>query len=297
MIHKTVLLNESIENLNLKPGSVYFDGTLGAAGHFKKAVNDMKGNIRAIGTDKDPIALENAKAALKDSGCKCDFVLSDFRKIEQVTKSLGIEKVDAILFDLGLSSDQLENSGRGFTFQKDQPLQMTFSEVNDHTLTAETIVNKWSEETIADIIYGFSDERYARRIAERIINERKEKPIKTTFELLEIIKRAVPAHYRNGKTHYATKTFQALRMAVNDELGAVKEGMENGWNVLNKGGRMAIISFHSVEDREVKDFYKMKEKNKEGRLISKKPITPGDEELKENPRARSAKLRVIEKLI
>ncbi len=248
MIHKTVLLNETIENLPLGSGKVFFDGTLGGAGHTIKACNDFGEGLRIVATDKDTIAIDNAKLLLKDSRCKYDLVQSDYRKIEPVIKGLGIEKVDAILLDLGLSSDQLENSGRGFTFQKDEPLLMTFCEANGKVLTAEMIVNHWSEETIADILYGFADE----------------KEIKTTNDLVRIIERVVPASYKNGKKiNPSTKTFQALRMAVNDELGALKEGMESGWKVLNKGGRMAIISFHSTEDREVKNFFKDKEKSKE----------------------------------
>ncbi len=297
MVHKSVLLNESIGNLMLGNGKIFFDGTLGAAGHTIKACNDFGEGLRIVATDKDTIAIENAKLLLKDSRCKYDLVQSDYRKIDPVIKGLGLEKVDAILLDLGLSSDQLENSGRGFTFQKDEPLLMTFGEITEKTLTAEMIVNHWSEETIADIIYGFSDERFAKRIAREILESRREKEIKTTNDLVRIIEKAVPASYKNGKKiNPSTKTFQALRMAVNDELGALKEGMESGWKVLNEGGRMAIISFHSVEDREVKNFFKAMEKSKEGKLINKKPIIATDEEMKENPRSRSAKLRVIEKI-
>jgi 16S rRNA (cytosine1402-N4)-methyltransferase len=172
---------------------------------------------------------------------------------------------------------------------------MTFSEDNQK-VDAQVILNNWSEETIADILYGYSDERYSRRIAKAVVSARKIKPIMTTFDLVEIIRSAVPAVYQRGKTHFATKTFQALRIAVNDEITALKDGMRKGWELLNVGGRMAIISFHSVEDREVKFFFKNKSKNEEGKLINKKPIIPTDEEVRENPRSRSAKLRVIEKI-
>ncbi len=261
-----------------------------------KVCNDFGGKVRIIGTDRDTLAIENAKQKLGKTDCKYDLILSDYRKIESVTKGLGQKGVDAILFDLGLSSDQLETSGRGFSFKRDEPLSMTFSEVGEKMLTAETIVNDWSEETLADIIYGFSDERYARRIAKAIVEERRKGEIKTTFDLLKIIENAVPSGYKKGKTHFATKTFQALRMAANDEIGAVKEGMQGGWNILNKTGRMAIISFHSVEDREVKNFFKDRAKDGSGKLINKKPITPSDKEVEDNPRSRSAKLRVIEKI-
>jgi 16S rRNA (cytosine1402-N4)-methyltransferase len=172
---------------------------------------------------------------------------------------------------------------------------MTFSD-NRESVTAEIILNNWGEETIANIIYAYADERYSRRIAKAVVESRKIQPIKTTFDLLKIIEGAVPSFYKRGKIHYATKTFQALRIAVNDEISALKDGMRNGWELLNTGGRMAIISFHSVEDREVKNFYREKSKNGEGILVNKKPITPKDEEIRENPRSRSAKMRVIEKV-
>jgi len=296
MIHKTVLLNESIENLNLKEGAVYFDGTLGGAGHSAKVCADFNGSVRVIATDQDALAIRNAKSKLADLGCKSDLVLSNYRNIDKVLTDLEVESVDGILFDLGLSSDQLDISGRGFTFRNNEPLLMTFGE-GEQKVDAKAIVNNWSEETIADILYGYSDERYARRIAKRIVTERETKRIETTNDLVRIIESAVPASYRKGKINPATKTFQALRIAVNDEITSLKEGMSKGWEFLKKGGRMAIISFHSVEDREVKNFFRDKAKLKEGKLINKKPIIPRDEEIKDNPRSRSAKLRVIEKII
>ncbi len=295
MIHKTVLLNESIEKLNLKDGSIYFDGTLGGAGHSSKVCSDFGDKVRIIATDRDNLAIRNAEEKLSKLGCKADLILSDYRNIDAVLKNLGVGKVDAILLDLGLSSDQLDASGRGFSFKNNEPLLMTFSEDNQK-VDAQVILNNWSEETIADILYGYSDERYSRRIAKAVVSARKIKPIMTTFDLVEIIRSAVPAVYQRGKTHFATKTFQALRIAVNDEITALKDGMRKGWELLNIGGRMAIISFHSVEDREVKFFFKNKSKNEEGKLINKKPIIPTDEEVRENPRSRSAKLRVIEKI-
>ncbi len=296
MQHKSVLLHEAIEGLNLKPGSIYFDGTLGGSGHSIKVCSDFGNKVRIIGTDRDEMAIENAKKIFSKTKCKYDFLLSDYRNIDKVVVSLGIKKIDAIFFDLGLSSDQLESSGRGFTFKNDEPLRMTFSKDENEKITAETIVNNWSEENIADIIYAYSDEIYSRRIAKAIVDARDKSEIKTTGELVEIIRSAVPAKYRNGKIHFATKTFQSLRIAVNDEIGALKDGMEKGWNILNKDGRMAIISFHSVEDREVKNFFKDKARSGEGKLVNKKPIVPSDQEVDENPRSRSAKLRVIEKI-
>ncbi|MFA6340825.1 MAG: 16S rRNA (cytosine(1402)-N(4))-methyltransferase RsmH [Candidatus Paceibacterota bacterium] len=296
-VHKTVLLHEAIENLDLKPGSIYFDGTLGGAGHVLKVCSDLKDKVRVIAVDRDIDAIKRAEEKLSKISCKHDLILSDYRNMDKVLVGLKIKKVDAILLDLGLSSDQLDVSGRGFSFRNNEPLLMTFANEENPKVTAEIILNNWKEETIADILYGYSDERYSRRIAKAIIQARKKKEIKTTNDLLEIIQGAVPLGYQKGRTHFATKTFQALRIAVNDEITALKEGMEKGWRLLNKGGRMAIISFHSVEDREVKNFFRDKAKMKEGRLINKKPITPKEEEIHENPRSRSAKLRVIEKII
>jgi len=295
MIHKTVLLNESIDSLNLKPGATYFDGTLGGAGHSLKVCSDFDNKVRIIATDRDMLAIRNAKEKFSKSNCKADFILSDYRNLDKVLTDLNVNFVDGILLDLGLSSDQLDISGRGFTFKKDEPILMTFSE-GEQTINAKKILNDWGEETIANILYGYSDERYSRRIAKAIIQARLKKEIETTSELVEIIKQAVPVGYQKGKTHFATKTFQALRIAVNDEITALKEGMNKGWQFLKVGGRIAIISFHSVEDREVKNFFRDKVKMGEGKLINKKPITSSGEELKENPRARSAKLRVIQKI-
>ena len=297
MLHKTVLLHESIENLNLKPDGIYFDGTLGGAGHSAKVCTDFAGEVKIIATDRDMDAINKAEDKLLRLGCKPSLTLSDYRNLDKVLVNLNIEKVDGIMLDLGISSDQLDDSGRGFSFKNDEPLLMTFSKDENERVTAEIILNNWKEETIADILYGYSDERYSRRIARAIINARKIAPIKTTFQLVEIIRNSVPKGYQRGKTHFATKTFQALRIAVNDEISALKEGMAKGWDFLKKGGRMAIISFHSVEDREVKNFFRNKSKAGEGKLINKKPITPKEEEIRDNPRSRSAKLRVIEKTI
>jgi 16S rRNA (cytosine1402-N4)-methyltransferase len=296
MIHKTVLLNESIDNLNLTPGKVYFDGTLGGAGHSAKVCSEFGGKVKVIGTDRDSTAIAHAEDKLSKLGCAYHLALSDYKNIDTVLKNLNVEKVDAILIDLGLSSDQLDVSGRGFTFKNNEPIYMTFATDTENIVTAQTILNSWGEETIADILYAYADERYSRKIAKAIVRAREEKEIKTTHDLVSIIEHAVPPGYRRGKIHFATKTFQALRIAVNDEITALKEGMYKGWELLNTGGRMAIISFHSVEDREVKNFFRDKAKEKVGRLINKKPIVASATEVKENPRSRSAKLRVIEKI-
>ena len=208
-----------------------------------------------------------------------------------------MKTVDAIIFDLGLSSDQLEISGRGFSFTKDEPLLMTMKESpNDEDLTAKEIVNTWEERNLADIIYGYGEERFSRRIAKAIVEARKENEIKTTFELVKIIEGSVPGSYKRGKIHFATRTFQALRIAVNDELGALEEGLAGGLKILKNEGRMGVISFHSLEDRIVKRFFREMKDEGKIKIINKKPIIAGKEELILNKRSRSAKLRIIEKI-
>lgn len=299
LIHKTVLLHESIDGLNLKKGSVYVDGTLGSAGHAYAAAEATGGHITIIGFDRDAEALKRAEARLKDTGAKVHFIKQSYRTLDTALAEIGIEKIDALMLDIGLSSDQFETSGRGFTFKKDEPLLMTFKDASDITpddLTAERIVNTWDEENIADIIFGYGEERYSRRIAKKIVEHRALQPIKTTFELVNIIKTATPYSYHHGKIHPATRTFQALRIAVNDELNALRDGLTKGFSMLASGGRMAIISFHSLEDRIVKNFIREKVTEEVGNSITKKPLSPSDAELAHNPRARSAKLRIIEKI-
>lgn len=294
MIHTTVLLQESIEGLAITEGDVYLDGTLGSAGHALAACGY---GAQIVGIDQDEDALARATSRLQST---CDFKLikGSFRNLDRALNELGILKVDKIMLDLGLSSDQFETSGRGFTFQKNEPLLMTFKkDPSIEDLTAQEIVNHWDEENIADIIYGYGGERFSRKIARKIVEEREKKPITTTFELVEIIKAATPAFYHRAKIHPATRTFQALRITVNDEIGALKEGLSKGFDRLSKNGRMAVISFHSIEDRIVKHFYKEKAEANEAELITKKPITASELEKKENPRSRSAKLRIIKKLI
>ncbi len=297
MIHETVLLKETVDGLNLKVGDVVFDGTLGGGGHSEYVAKTFGKGVKVVAVDRDSEALKRAEERLKKAGANYSLKLSDYRKIDEVLNELGIKEISGIILDLGLSSNQLDESGRGFSFKNDEPLYMTFASPEDKpTVTAETVVNQWGEATLADIIYGYADERYAKRIAKKIIEEREIKEIKTTNELVEIIRQAVPAVYRRGKIHFATKTFQAIRMAVNDELGALKEGLEKGFEKLAVGGRMSIISFHSGEDRIVKNFFRDKVKEKIAVLINKKLITASEEELRKNPRARSAKLRIIEKI-
>lgn len=296
-IHKTVLLKESINGLDIHQGDIYLDGTLGSAGHAEYALRINEGKIKVIGLDRDSQALLRSKDRLRLYS-DVTLIESSYGDLDQALDSLKIGKIDRIMLDLGLSSDQFETSGRGFAFKKDEPLLMTFkSNLVEGDLTAHEIVNSWQEENIADVIYGYGEERYSRRIAHAIVKYREKKTIEKTSELVEIISQAVPVFYRKGKLHPATRTFQALRIAVNDELNTLKKGLEKGFARLNKGGRMAIISFHSLEDRIVKNFNKEKESKEEAKIITKKPIEPSDEEVKENPRSRSAKLRILEKII
>jgi 16S rRNA (cytosine1402-N4)-methyltransferase len=297
MQHETVLLKETVDGLNLKVGGVVFDGTLGGGGHSEYVAQTFGKDVKIIAVDRDSEALVRAEVRLKAAGANYTLKLSDYRKIDEVLDAEKIEKVQGIILDLGLSSNQLDESGRGFSFKNDEPLYMTFATPSENPLvTAMSIVNSWGEATLADIIYGYADERYAKRIAKKIIEARQGKEIKTTNDLVEIIKEAVPAVYRKGKIHFATKTFQAIRMAVNDELGALQEGLQKGFERLSAGGRMSVISFHSGEDRIVKNFFRDLNKDKKGILINKKIITASDEEIRKNPRSRSAKLRIIEKI-
>lgn len=295
-IHKSVLLNEAISGLNLKPGEIFFDGTLGGGGHSERVCELFGKSVKIVGVDRDSQAVRRAIEKFKTLNCDFNFQNASFRNIGEVLNNLNIKTINGILLDLGLSSDQLEKSSRGFSFQKNEPLIMTFSaDYGESAVTARTILNEWGEETLADILFGYADERYARRIAKKIVEVRQGKPIEKTFELVEIVKSAVPAGYQKGRIHFATKTFQAIRMAVNDEIEALKEGLAEGFKRLAEGGKMAVISFHSGEDRIVKNFFKDKKAAGGGFAAIKKPVTAGEEELAENPRARSAKLRIFEK--
>jgi 16S rRNA (cytosine1402-N4)-methyltransferase len=321
-VHKTVLLNETIEGLSLPQSKalgnyeslalgqqVVLDCTFGGGGHSLEILKKYP-DAKVIAIDQDKSAWEKAKEKFKGLEDRITFRNANFRDLEEFPLSLTSGKgVDGIIFDLGLSSDQLENSGRGFSFMKDEPLFMTMKEParnashsdaggnpSEYTLTASDIVNDWSEKSLADIIYGYGEERFSRRIAKGIVEARQKAEIKTTFDLVKIIEGAVSTAYKRSRLHFATKTFQALRIAVNDELGALKTGLEKGLKVLKVGGRMSVISFHSLEDRIVKKFYKEMEKEGVVKLINKKPITATAEEIKNNPRSRSAKLRILEKI-
>ncbi len=295
MIHKSVLLQEVLTDLAFEKGNVFVDGTVNGGGHSVAVVERFGKDVSIVGIDLDIDALARAKERLAQGNVT--LVNDSFRNIDAILDNTGHKQADKILFDLGLSSNQFEESGRGFTFQKDESLSMSFKkEGGVKGFTAYDIVNSWDEGNIADVIYGYGEERYSRRIARAIVEQREIARIKTTFELVEVIKSAVPGSYKHRKIHPATKTFQALRIAVNDELGSLRDGLSKGFERLRPTGRMAIISFHSTEDRIVKTFFKDRVAEKKGELVHKKPLTASEEELAENPRARSAKLRTIQKI-
>lgn len=297
MKHISVLLDESIDGLQIKGGDVIVDGTLGGGGHTIEVLKRFGKKVKMICLDLDEDAIARSKKLIDEYDADVTFVNSGFQDIDKVLQDLGIEKVDRILLDLGISSFQLEEGERGFTFQRDEPLLMTMKRnPSEEDLTAHEIVNTWSEETLADIIYGFGEERYSRKIARAIVEARGEKEIKTTFDLVKIIEGAVGGFYKGKKIHPATKTFQALRIATNSELSNLEQVIQKGFSCLNKEGRMAIITFHSLEDRIVKKaFVELGLKNL-GKIITKKPIAPSEQEIQSNPRSRSAKLRLIEKI-
>lgn len=297
MSHLPVLLKESIDGLELEDGDLYLDATVGSGGHMEEVWKRMGERVSLCGIDLDETSLSITKEKLDLLGAKPKLTLLNFRNIDRVVEVLEIGSPTKILFDLGWSKDQFEQGGRGFSFLRDEPLVMTFSsKVGEEDTIAYDAVNGWSEDSLADVIYGYGEEKFARRIARSIVLERAKKPIKSSLELAEIVKNAVPIFYRFGRIHPATKTFQALRIAVNDELRALEEGLEKGFEILREGGRMAVISFHSLEDRVVKNFFKLKQEEGKVEIINKKPITPSTKEIALNPRSRSAKLRITKKL-
>ena len=306
--HVSVLLQECIDGLNIKPDGIYVDGTLGGAGHSSQIAARLTTG-RLIGIDRDQVALKAAGERLAAYGDRVTLVHSNFCEIKQVLQDLGIPGVDGILLDLGVSSPQLDDGERGFSYMADAPLDMRMNRRD--ALTAYHVVNQWSFEELRRILFDYGEERYAPKIASAICARREVKPIETTLELVDIIRGAMPAAALREKQHPAKRSFQAIRIAVNDELGSVEKVMRDAVDCLNPGGRLAIITFHSLEDRIVK--VGMAEaakgctcppnfpvcvcgKQPKVKLISRKPIVSGEEELERNPRARSAKLRVCEKV-
>ena len=306
--HVSVLLEECIEGLNIKPDGIYVDGTLGGAGHSSRIAAKLTTG-RLIGIDRDPVALKAAGERLAPFGDRVTLVHSNFCEMDSALAGLGIDRVDGILMDLGVSSPQLDDGQRGFSYMADAPLDMRMN--GQDSLDARQIVNHWSYDELKRILYDYGEERFAPRIAAAICKRREEREIETTLELVEIIRGAMPASALREKQHPAKRSFQAIRIAVNDELGSVERVMKKAVPLLNPGGRLAVITFHSLEDRIVKNA--MAEaakgctcprefpvcvcgKTPQVRLITRKPIVSGPEELERNPRARSAKLRICEKL-
>lgn len=306
--HISVLLNECIHNLAIHPDGIYIDGTLGGAGHSSQIAKHLTTG-RLIGIDRDRVALQAAGDRLKPYENNVTLVHSNFCEMAQVVKDLGLSGVDGILLDLGVSSPQLDDAQRGFSYMADAPLDMRMN--NQDALSAYDVVNTWSQDELKRILYDYSEERYAPRIAAAICRRREEKKIETTLELVDVIRSAMPPQALREKQHPAKRSFQAIRIAVNDELGSVEKAMRDAIPLLNPGGRLAVITFHSLEDRIVKNAMAEAAKgctcppsfpvcvcgNKpKVKLISRKPIVATDEELEVNPRSRSAKLRVCEKL-
>ena len=306
--HVSVLLDECIEGLNIRPDGIYVDGTLGGAGHSSQIVKRLTTG-RLIGIDRDPVALKAASERLAPYMDRVTLVHSNFCEIASVLKDLNIDGVDGILLDLGVSSPQLDDGARGFSYMTDAPLDMRMN--YEDALSAYEVVNTWPQEELKRILYDYGEERYAPQIAAAICRSREERPIQTTLELVDVIRGAMPAAALREKQHPAKRSFQAIRIAVNDELGSVEKVMRDAIPCLNRGGRLAIITFHSLEDRIVKTGMVAASKGctcppnfpvcvcgkkPQVKLVNKKPIVSGEEELERNPRARSAKLRVCEKL-
>lgn len=308
--HVTVLLNEAVEELDIKPDGVYVDCTLGGGGHSGLILSKLNEEGRLISFDQDITAINFNKSKFIDEEKigKITFVKSNFRNIKTELENLGITKVDGILYDLGVSSPQFDDGQRGFSYKHDATLDMRMDQ--SQTLTAKDIVNEWSYEQLVRIFYRYGEEKFAKSIARRIETKRKTQTIETTGQLVDLIKEAIPAKARRKGGHPAKKTFQAIRIAVNDELGALEESLEQALDLLNPKGRISVITFQSLEDRLVKVMFKQKtslpdlpqglpvipdEYQVDYRLITRKPILPSEKEVRENNRAHSAKLRVIAK--
>ena len=307
--HIPVLLNQTVDNMAIKPSGIYVDCTLGGGGHSKAVISKLGPEGVLIGIDQDVSAVEAASQALGEHSARFEAVHSSFGKITEILHGFGIEEIDGVLFDLGVSSYQLDTKERGFSYKLDAPLDMRMDKTNG--LTAGYLVNNLGEAELADIIWRYGEERWAKRIAQFIVERREEEPIKTTGQLVEVIKAAVPAGARREGPHPAKRTFQALRIEVNNELNVLKTTLVKAVQLLKQGGRIAVITFHSLEDRIVKEQFRMMAKGCEcppgfpvcicGKkplihIVTKRPIVPAAQEININPRARSAKLRIGEKL-
>ncbi|MDO8619490.1 MAG: 16S rRNA (cytosine(1402)-N(4))-methyltransferase RsmH [Candidatus Daviesbacteria bacterium] len=307
-MHKPVLLKEAVEYFNPQPGQKFIDATIDGGGHAVAVLEKIAPNGKLLGIEWDGELLKQLRIKKQELGIKDEYLIlinDSYVNLKKIAEENDFINVDGILFDLGMSSWHIEEAGRGFSFQRDEPLDMRYgvgkfpiskSQFPNRGLTAEEIINKYSYDELVNILKEYGEERFAKLIAAHVIRARKEKPIKTTFELAEVIKNSVPFWYRRGRIHYATRTFQALRIAVNDELENLKSGLEQGIEILKAGGKIAVISFHSLEDRIVKNFFRAKAKEEILKIITKKPVSAGLVEITENPRSRSAKLRVAERI-
>lgn len=306
--HKSVLLEETVDSLDIKPDGIYVDGTLGGGGHASLVCSRLSDKGRLIGIDQDADAIKAASERLAPFGDKVTIVRSNYENIASVLSELGIEKVDGIYLDLGVSSYQLDTVERGFTYREDAPLDMRMDQRN--TQTAADIVNTYSEMDLFRIIRDYGEDRFAKNIAKHIVRARAEKPFETTGELIEVIKAAIPAKVRATGGHPAKRTFQALRIELNHELDVLNRSIDTMIDLLNPGGRLSIITFHSLEDRIVKTRFKNNEnpcicppgfpvcmcgKKSKGSVVTRKPIVPSEQEIEENKRSKSSKLRVFEK--
>lgn len=307
--HVSVLLEETVEALQIKPDGIYVDGTLGGAGHARQICQRLNDKGRFIGIDQDEEAIAVSAERLMEYGEKVSIIKSNYAQMKQVLQDLGIEKADGILLDLGVSSYQLDNAERGFSYMADAPLDMRMDK--DQTVSAKDIINTYPEAELARIIREYGEERYARNIARNIVKTRENRSIETTFQLVDIIRGSMPAKARNGKGHPAKRTFQAIRIECNHELEVLRETLDDMVDLLNDRGRLCIITFHSLEDRIVKVSYRRNEnpctcppdfpvcvcgKRPKGKVITKKPMLPSEREQEENSRSQSAKLRVFERI-
>ena len=306
--HKSVLLDECMEYLRIRPEGIYVDGTLGGGGHSYEICRRLSEGGRLIGIDQDLAAIEAATARLEEFAGKVTIIRSNYCNMKAELAKLGITSVDGVILDLGVSSYQLDEAGRGFTYREDVPLDMRMDQRS--AMTAKDVVNEYSEMELYRIIRDYGEDKFAKNIAKHIVRTRNEHVIETTGELIHIIKAAIPAKVRSVGGHPAKRTFQAIRIEVNHELDVLRDSLDDMIGLLNDGGRICVITFHSLEDRIVKTIFKKNEnpcicppkfpvcvcgKKSMGRVVARKPILPGEEELEVNPRAKSAKLRVFER--
>ena len=291
-MHLPVLLSEAINYLDPKENENFIDATLGEGGHTLALLQKTSPAGKVLGIDLDPETLEIAHRKLHTFGDRLILANDNFKNLEIIADDKKFKEISGIIFDLGMSSRDIDEAGRGFTFLKDEPLLMNFG--SDSLLTAEHIVNNWPEDELEKILKLYGEERFSRQIARGIVMARNEKPIKNTFDLVKIIEKSTPNFYHHGRIHPATRTFQALRIAVNDELNTIQKGLEAALRMISSGAKIAVISFHSLEDRIVKNFFR--DNKSVLQILTKKPVTPAAVEILNNPRARSGKLRVAQKI-